>query len=133
MITLDRNGQMYEFLTRYSNAPLPRDLCSLIRALIFKVLAVWAIGTLLACLVWFFFHGLFELLAYPFRGYVVWPAAVGVTLAVLLLAGCGVMVCWLDDWAARRAPKEPGMFRQAYRAWKEKYCPVVTWEVGDGR
>lgn len=128
MIKLSRDGQIYEFLSRYSTAPIPRDLCSLVRALIFNIIKVFCLGLCLAFLVWGFSHGLFEVLAYAFRGYVVWVPAVTIAVSVFLLIGVVAIGAWLDDRAIRRAPKEPGVVRQAYAAWKEKVCPIVQWE-----
>lgn len=130
MIKLSRDGQVYEFLTRYSNAPLPRDLCSLVRALVLTAMAVFCVGSLIAVLAWGFLHGLFELLAFPFRGYVVWPIAAAATLSVFTIGGLVAFACWLDDRKMKRKSKEAGVIRQAYRAWKDKFCPVVQWETG---
>lgn len=63
------------------------------------------------------------LLPFMFFSFIMPPVVV---IIAFVLAMAGVCI-YIEDHRPKRdeTEKEPGMIKQAYTAWKEKYCPLI--------
>lgn len=138
-LTIAPQAQSYRFLERYSrDAERYRDFCSYYRAVFLRVVGLTALGTatgIWAGSVLFFF-------IQPFLLGIVWtylPTVFAVaTLGGAAAAGISAVWIWANDKyhdspkdvlkaaAVNTAETFAAPVVWAYRAWKHKFCPTIS-------
>ena len=121
MIILKRDGQFGRFYKRY-DIDLPTNLCQLFWRTFFVSLGFVFLGV---------FIGLYFMGAVMIFINSNHPSAV--IFAIASIAATVIYVChkW-DSWRSYRIKRPPSQWRQnvgeAYKGFKEKFCPLVRFE-----
>ena len=134
MITLDRKGHWYRFFNRCGVCPI--NLCTVFWAAItlppmWTVIGVVAsLAIIYSLLGWFHVFALFFGVPWPFGA----DSVTTIWVALLLMFETVALVIWgvvslLEAMGnAAAVTSAGGMAKEAYRGFKDKYCPLVEWK-----
>lgn len=128
MIVLKNHGQIAKFYERY-NIPRPNDLCQLINRTFWVSVALVLLGDLVLLSL----MGFVMLFIDPDH----WTTFLTLIFTVFAAGMSAIFGCYMfDEWIRKR--RESGVIkeeaqwkaniREAYKSWKEKYCPLVGFE-----
>ena len=127
MIILKTNGQFAEFYERYDFSK-PSNLCQLVWYTFLYMLILTVMGAV-ACLA---IMGLIMIFIPIYSIF-----AIGVFFVVALFGSIIGFGIWIEKWKIKRMllpererPQWQANLSEAWRGWKEKYCPLVRFEDG---
>lgn len=134
-------SQVFTFLQRYASPPSLHTLCAVVVALVTRAIALVVVGVFVSFMLWGGVHCiLFEIWGTPYPdgdvGLILQVFGRFLFVLVCIVAGTGAtLLCvygvgWLQSKIENiksTKPKNPSVIKEAYRGWKDKYCPTVRW------